>query len=175
MLQFWMILINTKHCQHVVLIMCEVIVNTIYLHIVVSHLANIWLSLTRFAKIFAKPGKIWGTLTTLMNTWPSLTISITYSFGQHDTLHILCICNPTNLSKGQEGSVSKVPTAAPTPIPTAAPTAEPTPVPTVFEQDFDFMWFAFRTMGMSPRANIISRIWKFGGLVLDYIEAEFWK
>ena len=62
MLQFWMILINTKHCQHVVLIMCEVIVNTIYLHIVVSHLANIWLSLTTFAKIFAKPGKIWRNL-----------------------------------------------------------------------------------------------------------------
>ena len=54
-----MILIKTKHCQHVLSIMCEVIVNTIYL---VSHLANIWLSLTTFAKIFAKPGKIWRNL-----------------------------------------------------------------------------------------------------------------
>ena len=88
-----------------------------------------------------------------MNTWPSLTISITYSFGQPDTFHIVCICDPTKLSKGQEGSVSKVPTAAPTPIPTAAPTAEPTPVPTVFEQDVGVMWFAFRTLALSQWAN----------------------
>ena len=84
---------------------------------------------------------------------------------------ILCICDPTNSFKGLEGSVSKVPTAAPTPIPTAAPTAEPTPVPTVFEQDVGVMWFAFRTLALSQWAN--KQKLNFGGLVLDYIEADF--
>ena len=128
-----------------------------------------------------KIDNFWTSFVTFDKLWPhwwarpSLTISITYPFGQHGMVLFVCICDLTNSSQCEEGSVSKVPTAAPTPIPTAAPTAEPTPVPTVFEQDFDFMWFAFRTMGMSPWANIIGRIWKFGGLVLDYIEAEFWK
>ena len=138
-------------------------------------LVNIWQRLTIVEKTVAKLANIRQALTALESTWPSLRISMTYPFGQHGMVLIVCICDPINSSKGEEGSVSKVPTAAPTPIPTAAPTAEPTPVPTVFEQDFAFMWFAFRTMGMSPWANIISRIWKFGGLVLDYIEAEFWK
>ena len=95
----------------------------------ICHISKRLTKCGNFQKTVAELGKSWQTSTPLMNTWPIWTILITYSFGQHDMVLILCICDPTNSFKGLEGSVSKVPTAAPTPIPTAAPTAEPTPVP----------------------------------------------